>query len=496
MDQPDHRKRRPSLAVALMWRLSAGVLAVGVLLAFVDWRVRARQLERDLLDEANRTCDVYARALTPFLWTLDSEAVADYFDRAPLPRDLASVRVLTQFGDPVWSRHFLPGASDLLIHSCPVLLQGETIGRIDVSFSRQGLHQARARLIRRTAVRTVVAISAVILLTGLCVNLFLRRPLQTLVAGLRKLAEGRYEERLPPVRYAELDEVSREANTMAERIAAHTRELEAEVVERRAAEQQLRDHQSRLEGLVQERTAALTVTNRELQAEVAARRRAQTETLRISHWEQRRIGQDLHDNVGQLLTGACLYAEALAEELRTSVPAAAAKAGKIGEVLHQALVQVRLTTRGLNPRDLRGPGLLFTLRQLVQDTRMLSAVECELVVDGNWSHLDESTATHLYRLAQEAVANALRHAHGSAITLRIEEIDADTGTLSIHDNGRGLAPDFEAHAGIGLRTMRARAEALRGTFHIGAGPDGGTVVRCTFPLAHGDEPADGWPVGE
>ena len=179
--------------------------------------------------------------------------------------------------------------------------------------------------------------------------------------------------------------------------------------------------------------------------------------------EQRRIGQDLHDGTGQELTGLGFLAQELTESLQEKSLTEAVVARKIVEGLDRALKQVRQVSKGLIPVDVSAEGLMVALGDLADSVTSQSKVKCHF--SGPVPIHDNQTATHLYRIAQEAITNALKHSRANHITVSLEAHDSGV-TLSIRDDGTGLTDQADAATGMGLKIMRYRASLIGATFNV------------------------------
>lgn len=189
--------------------------------------------------------------------------------------------------------------------------------------------------------------------------------------------------------------------------------------------------------------------------------------------ESRRIGQELHDNLCQHLLGAAFAAKALANSLPPG-SSAAVEAGEIARLVNSAVQQARDIARGLNPAELDAAGLMDALRDLTQ--RPHCRLECEKPV----RMPDAEIARHAYRIAQEAVTNALKHSGAREIVVRLGE-DEDAIHLQIADDGRGFARDEDVPQSIGIESMKIRARALGGRLSIDTPNGGGTSVTFALP---------------
>lgn len=214
-----------------------------------------------------------------------------------------------------------------------------------------------------------------------------------------------------------------------------------------------------------------------VEQDVDERKTLEREVLHIADMEQRRIGQELHDDVQQRLTGLGLMAENLSEHLaRTSAPEhemSVRVARGIGDVSER----INRLSRGLVPLDLNGEGLRVALGGLAQVTSDTGSLRCTFRCDGESEIHDGFVATHLHRIAQEAVTNAIRHSGASRISITL----ADTGdftVLKVADNGRGIGAGNGA--GRGLNIMAYRASLIGASLKVGRAKPRGTDVTCSL----------------
>lgn len=232
---------------------------------------------------------------------------------------------------------------------------------------------------------------------------------------------------------------------------------------------------SELESRVLQRTAALSREMRE-------RERLEREILEVSEREQSRIGHDLHDGLGQHLTGAALTGQLLSERLATRGATEAPEAGRVVELINEAIEITRSLAHGLSPVALDAEGLVTAFRDLRAYAANHFQVNCDLECEAEAIVVDPATATHLYRIAQEAITNAVRHGHAHLIEIRLTRGLADGATLEIADDGGGL-PDSAQRGrdGLGLRAMAHRAQLMGATFWVRRRSEGGTLVHCSVP---------------
>lgn len=203
----------------------------------------------------------------------------------------------------------------------------------------------------------------------------------------------------------------------------------------------------------------------------------QREVLEIAALEQRRIGQELHDGIGQELTGLTMMMQRLASELADKEYSQAGPASKIHTRLEQALSHVRALSKGLVPVEVDAEGLMVALADLASRTTELSGVSCTFECHRPVAIADSQTAMHLYRMSQEAVTNAVKHGRPRNIVIRLG-VERDLATLRVIDDGSGFAESMEKTAGTGLRIMRYRADLIGAQLEITSARPHGTIVTC------------------
>ena len=211
--------------------------------------------------------------------------------------------------------------------------------------------------------------------------------------------------------------------------------------------------------------------------EITERKRLEEEILQIGEMEQRRIGQDLHDGICQHLTGIELKCQTLAEILGKKARPQAAQAEAIAGHVRDVLSQIRSLARGLSPFILEAEGLLSAFRELAASTEKLFNVKCNFSSDGTAFVFDKVVATHLYRIAQEAVTNAVKHGRASSVEIKLSHTNGKT-LLAVNDNGVGFKHSTSSHTGMGLRTMQYRAGIIGAALLVQSQATGGTRVLC------------------
>lgn len=220
-------------------------------------------------------------------------------------------------------------------------------------------------------------------------------------------------------------------------------------------------------------------TERRLAAAEADRKRLEKEILEISDREQRRIGQDLHDGLCQQLAGIELMSQALEQKIACRSKADAARAGEIARHVREAIRQTRLLARGLSPVTLESEGLMSALQELALNTEHIFRIACRFECSPPVPVRDQTVATHLYRIAQEAVSNAIKHGKATRISIELAR-QRHAMTLTIRDNGGGFPESKPEAKGMGLRIMHSRAGMVGGTLVTENDPEGGARVICTL----------------
>jgi len=216
--------------------------------------------------------------------------------------------------------------------------------------------------------------------------------------------------------------------------------------------------------------------------DITERRRLEMEILRISEAERRHIGQELHDELGQSLAGIALMSKALAQELASGSPAKAAEANKIVELVNEAADLTRSLARGLCPVEVEAHGLMSALQELASTVRKVHRVSCDFRCEEPVLVGDNATARHLYRIAQEAVTNALKHGRPKHVVIGLSAED-ERATLRVEDDGTGFPEEVGNSEGMGLRIMKYRAEMIGASLDVGRAAGGGAVVTCSLPHA-------------
>lgn len=206
--------------------------------------------------------------------------------------------------------------------------------------------------------------------------------------------------------------------------------------------------------------------------------RLESQIIEISEREQQRIGRDLHDGLCQYQAAlACAAVSLQADLLARELPGEAQRAGELAQRLQEAIGQTRDLARGLVPVRMEDLGLASALEELARSVSNLHAVQCRFEMQGTPMVIDHVAATHLYRIAQEAINNATRHGRARNIELTLKD-DGRTNILCIRDDGAGLSKTIGSGSGMGLSIMKYRAKVAGGSLQIEEPREGGTKVCC------------------
>ena len=232
----------------------------------------------------------------------------------------------------------------------------------------------------------------------------------------------------------------------------------------------LRTLLNELDQRVRDRTAAL-------KREMAERKRLDQEIAEVADRERRRLGQNLHDSLGQHLTGTALAAQVLRDKLADRSAAEVAHADKVVHYIEEGIDLTRNLARGFFSPELEADGLNIALQGLAENISERFRVPCTFTGDDAVHVGDATTATQLYHIAQEAVINAVKHASANRIDIGLAQ-NGQKLTLAVSDDGRGFPEKLPEPPGLGLRLMAHGASLIGGKLAIARNRDGGTLVTC------------------
>ncbi|HEX6398607.1 MAG TPA: sensor histidine kinase [Steroidobacteraceae bacterium] len=217
--------------------------------------------------------------------------------------------------------------------------------------------------------------------------------------------------------------------------------------------------------------------------DATARRQLEREVLEASNREQQRIGNDLHDGLGQELTGIALLLRGLENRAEREAQDLSPAIEEVALLVNDAIFTTRALARGLSPVTFDRGGLALALEELARRLSAMFHISVRCEADDSLDRgLESVNALHLYRIAQEAVTNAAQHGAAGQVSIELR-VDAGRGLLRIEDNGHGFNPAMQQSKGLGLRIMHYRAQMMAGSLRIESARSRGTVVSCWFPKA-------------
>ncbi len=217
--------------------------------------------------------------------------------------------------------------------------------------------------------------------------------------------------------------------------------------------------------------------------DITPRIELEREVLVVVERERQRIGQDLHDDLCQQLTGIEFLSQTLVGRLQISDSEQAGRAREIAQLIRDAIVRTRELAHGLSPVQIESVGLTGVLKELAAQSRKRFSVDCRFHCRPAALKGDYEWGIHLYRIAQEAVSNAIKHGRASRVNIRLARRNGSL-VLAVRDNGMGMPPQPLPCRGMGLHVMRYRAGVIGGSLAIRSGQGGGTTVFCKVSLQH------------
>jgi PAS domain S-box-containing protein len=214
--------------------------------------------------------------------------------------------------------------------------------------------------------------------------------------------------------------------------------------------------------------------------DITRRKELEKDLVAIGWREQARIGQDLHDTVCQYLVGIQFMCGVLGDRLTQKGISEAANLGRIAELTSHALTVTRTLAKGLFPK-LTHNGLVPALKEWASQTAGIFGIDILIDCPAPISIEDSEIPMHVYRIAQEAVRNSIRHGKASRVSITLG-LSESVVSLTVEDDGLGIPEDLGAERGMGLDIMKHRATAIGATVAINRSAKGGTIVVCSFRI--------------
>jgi PAS domain S-box-containing protein len=220
--------------------------------------------------------------------------------------------------------------------------------------------------------------------------------------------------------------------------------------------------------------------------DITERKHMEKAILEISAREQRRIGQDLHDGLGQHLTGIAFMSKVQEQKLAEKGLAEAAEAARIVGLVNEAIHTTRELAHGLLPVGSDAQGLMSALKRWAAEVEDLFHISCRVQIDEPVLIHDANVSTHLYRIAQEAVNNAIRHGQAKHVIVSLFP-GGDYGTLKVENDGSSLRQPEVNASGMGLQIMNYRARMIGGSLKVESDDNNGVTITCLFPLGRRED---------
>jgi len=212
--------------------------------------------------------------------------------------------------------------------------------------------------------------------------------------------------------------------------------------------------------------------------DITQKKQLEKEILMIREMERKRIGDELHDDLCQSLTGAAIKSKILEDRLAKQSLKEAEESADITKIINQAITKTRMIAKGLHPIDLEIYGLKKSLASLVENMKTLFNISCSFK-SNLASSVDFDESIHIYRIAQEAIINAIKHGQAKRVWVELMDME-DHIVLRVEDDGVGIPSDYEKNRGMGIRIMNYRARTIGAYLDIQRLISGGTLITCSY----------------
>ncbi len=472
-----------SIQTQIIFWVTLTIILMATILVSINSYKLTRILKKDIKEKTKLTCQKMAKVLDEATWNLDKVKMKKYFENYPWELSgMARVTVYTEFNDHIFTVK-LKETTDINKCKQAIYYNNEIVGYIEISIDQTSSTKIKAVIVRFWIATMTVTVIIMLIILLLTIKVLIGDPIKLLIGGLSEIQSGNLDFRFPLVNNSrEALIISTTVDNMSVEIAKRSKQLKRENEIRKATEDKLKEFSESLEEQVQQRTRSLQKAYKSLQEESKERRQLQNEILSISDREQQRIGSDLHDSLGQQLTGVSLLLSILTKTLQKKGFPDMGPAIALEQQMKNVIKEARSLSHGLSPMRLHDDGLVTTLQNFATDTEQVRGITCNFECIDDANVFDENIAMHIYRITQEAVSNA--HKHGKADVINIimnKHQEYETmGEIHIIDNGSGIDEASLSSDGIGLRIMKFRAESIGGSISIMKNNLGGTTIKITY----------------
>jgi len=280
---------------------------------------------------------------------------------------------------------------------------------------------------------------------------------------------------------------------LARLVPAVQRELREAKVRRarRKSQEDLRRAHEELELRVEQRTAELRAAYLKLENVIEERKRLENELLEIAENERRRIGFDLHDDLGQKLTGLSLMLKGLTRRLANDHHACLEDVRKMDELMDEIINHTHNLAHQFSSMNAKGDDLSTVLKGLARNVKKMFDIPCGFNLRGALPQLPSDTTVQLYKIAQEAVSNAIKHGKARHVSIALLVQENEHLVLTIKNDGLTFSQPVNAKDRMGLRIMNYRASTIGATLEIKPAEKAGTLVCCEVPIKNGHKAAAG-----
>ncbi len=218
--------------------------------------------------------------------------------------------------------------------------------------------------------------------------------------------------------------------------------------------------------------------------DISEKKESEKKMIDIIEEGQRQLGRDLHDGLGQELTGIAFMAKSLVQKVKKNLPDETKNIEMLVDHVNRSITQVKNISKGLYPANLEQDGLQTAIKSMAENVNQLYPVHCNFNFKNVKRLPDPASEIHLFRIAQEALNNTIKHARAKNVTINLSQIK-NIVKLQIIDDGIGIGESMQKNKGLGLSIMKNRARLINATLDVRLNDQGGTLVECLLGLRKG-----------